>query len=68
MALSHPYAILFCDACEKPILDGEPAGTGLYVFARGDEVRYEEPPLCQRCSLAIGVTALVRWAEEEEEG
>jgi hypothetical protein len=38
------------------------------VFARGDEVRYEEPPLCARCSVAIGVTALVRWAEEEEEG
>jgi hypothetical protein len=67
MAQSHPYALLYCDACEKPI-QGEPAGTGLYVFARGDEVRYEEPPLCQRCSLAIGVTALVRWAEEEEEG
>ena len=43
-------------------------GAGLYVSVRGDEVRYEEPPLCPRCSLAIGLTALVRWAEEEEEG
>jgi len=45
-----------------------PPGSGLLVFVRGDEVRYEEPPLCSRCSVAIGVTALVRWAEEEEEG
>jgi hypothetical protein len=43
-------------------------GSGLLVFVRGDETRYEEPPLCARCSVAIGVTALVRWAEEEEEG
>jgi hypothetical protein len=43
-------------------------GAGLLVFVRADEVRYEEPPLCARCSVAIGVTALVRWAEEEEEG
>jgi hypothetical protein len=48
--------------------DELPLGSGLLVFARGDEVRYEEPPLCARCSVAIGVTALVRWAEEEEEG
>jgi hypothetical protein len=45
-----------------------PPGSGLLLFVRGDEVRYEEPPLCSRCSVAIGVTALVRWAEEEEEG
>jgi hypothetical protein len=44
------------------------SGSGLLMFVRGGEVRYEEPPLCARCSVAIGVTALVRWAEEEEEG
>ena len=48
--------------------ESAPLGSGLLVFARGEEVRYEEPPLCARCSVAIGVTALVRWAEEEEEG
>lgn len=47
---------------------GLPAGSGLLVFSRFGEVHYEEPPLCARCSVAIGVTALVRWAEEEEEG
>ncbi len=67
MAPSHPYALLTCDACGVPV-DAESASAGLYVSVRGDEVRYEEPPLCPRCGLAIGLTALVRWAEEEEEG
>ena len=59
---AHPYAHAESDE------ESAPLGSGLLVFARGDEVRYEEPPLCARCSVAIGVTALVRWAEEEEEG
>jgi hypothetical protein len=42
--------------------------SGLLIFPRGDDNAYEEPPLCSSCSHAIGVTALVRWAEEEEEG
>jgi hypothetical protein len=58
---------LHCDACEEPI-EGEPAGSGLYVWTRGDEVRYEEPPLCMCCATAIGVTALAAWNVEEEEG
>ncbi len=66
MATSHPYALLFCDACGEPVAGD--AGSGLLVFARGGEASYEEPPLCAKCSVAIGVTALVRWAEEEEEG
>jgi hypothetical protein len=82
--VSHPYVLLRCDACgmlAEPVVgsgararrdqdddDRTPVGSGLLVFVRGDEVRYEEPPLCARCSVAIGVTALVRWAEEEEEG
>lgn len=70
MATSHPYAILFCDACGNPVGghgDDAPS-TGLLIFPRGDDNVYEEPPLCSSCSHAIGVTALVRWAEEEEEG
>ncbi|MCS6857292.1 MAG: hypothetical protein NZM37_06235 [Sandaracinaceae bacterium] len=58
---------LICDACGSEI-DGEAAGHGLLVFVRGDSVIYEEPPLCERCALAIGVTALHRFVEEEEEG
>jgi len=58
---------LFCHACDTPI-DGEPGGTGLFVVLRGDHIEYEEPPLCHDCALAIGVTALYRFAEQEEEG
>lgn len=56
-----------CDACDVPIA-GEPAGRGLYMWTRGDEVRFEEPALCARCATAIGVTALAMWSVEEEEG
>jgi hypothetical protein len=60
-------SLLTCHACNTPI-HGEPAGSGLLVFPRGDRVHYEEPPLCAQCAHAIGVTALWRWAEEEEGG
>ena len=57
-----------CDACGKSF-DGEPAGAGLFLWTRGDEVRYEEPPLCEDCASEITVGALVKWdAEDEEEG
>jgi hypothetical protein len=62
-----PAGELQCDACDEPI-EGEPAGHGLYVWTRGDEVRFEEPALCARCATAIGVTALAAWSVEEEEG
>ena len=43
-------------------------GRGLLVWSRGEERRYQEPPLCASCAAAIGVTALQRWEIEEEEG
>jgi hypothetical protein len=54
-----------CDACGKT-LEGEPAGHGLYVWTRGEEIRYEEPPLCSRCANAIGLAALALWELEED--
>jgi hypothetical protein len=54
-----------CDSCGKRI-EGEPAGRGLYVWTRGDEVRYEEPPLCSACANAIGLAALAQWELEED--
>lgn len=57
-----------CDQCGK-WFDGEPAGAGLFLWTRGDEVRYEEPPLCETCAAEITVGALVKWeSEDEEEG
>jgi hypothetical protein len=67
-----------CDACDRPLGaasdesgddDGfGPRGEGVYLWARGDEVRFERAPLCGSCASAIGMTALARWEIEEEEG
>lgn len=43
-------------------------GAGMYLWVRQGEVRRETVPLCSRCGTAVGVTALTRWAIEEEEG
>ncbi|HMY15063.1 MAG TPA: hypothetical protein PKA58_01980 [Polyangium sp.] len=56
-----------CDACGA-VFEGEPAGRGLYVWFRGEEMRCEEPPLCAKCATAIGLTALALFSMEEEEG
>lgn len=45
-----------------------PSGRGLLVWSRGEERRYQEPPLCPACAAAIGMSALQRWESEEEEG
>lgn len=58
---------LACDACGGEI-DGEPAGSGLLLWVRGDNVEHEEPPLCAKCAHAIGMTALLRWEMEEDDG
>jgi formylmethanofuran dehydrogenase subunit E len=55
-----------CDACGEPIT--EAAGHGTLLKTRGDAVEHEDKPLCERCAHAIGMTALFRFAEEEEEG
>ena len=31
---------------------------------KGEEVRYEEPPLCERCADAVGLAALAQWELE----
>ena len=64
---------LACDVCGAQVGEdsGEgPAvpGLGMYLWARGEETRREEVPLCAACAAALGVTALARWEIEEEEG
>lgn len=56
-----------CDACGDEI-EGSPAGAGLFLWTRGDEVRYEEPPLCERCAYAIAVGGTLQAPSEDEEG
>ena len=77
------HAILFeeheserCDVCKEALakIEGDDddgygvQGRGVYVWARGEERRYTETPLCAGCAAAIGVSALQRWEIEEEEG
>ncbi len=61
----EPSAELCCDACGEAI-EGTPAGSGLFLWTRGDEVRYEEPPLCERCAYAIAVGGTLQWELDEE--
>lgn len=73
-ALFEPAGPARCDACGEPLDGDEPAegygvrGQGAYLSARGDQVRFDEVPLCPSCASAIGMTALARWEIEEEEG
>jgi hypothetical protein len=57
-----------CDMCAEHF-EGEPSGSGLFMWTRGDEVRFEEPPLCEACAQNVTLDALTRFeVEEEEEG
>jgi hypothetical protein len=69
--------LLQCDACGERLVDESVdedddgyglAGSGAYLWNRGDSVSLESAPLCASCASAIGVTALARWEIEEEEG
>ena len=67
-----------CDVCGEIVVEDDDTdhasngyavtGRGLYIWSRGGETRYEEPPLCPSCASAVGVSALARWEIEEEEG
>lgn len=57
-----------CDACGEAFA-GVPGGAGLFIWTRGDEVRFEEPPLCEECAERVALGALIKWSgETEEEG
>ena len=67
-AAPEPLPGFDCDVCGEHF-DGEPAGSGLFMWTRGDEMRFEEPPFCEACAQNVTLDALTRWeAEEEEEG
>lgn len=65
-----------CDACGD-VLDTlseseedthAPRGEGALLWFRDGVLREEKRPLCPSCAAAIGMTALSRWAIEEDEG
>jgi hypothetical protein len=70
VAAVAPVAGLDCDICGEPIEQDDDAfvGKGVFLSVRGDEVRYEDAPLCAACATAIGITALIRAEIEEDEG
>jgi hypothetical protein len=63
-----------CDACGSDLSGSDDddgyalSGKGVYLSCRGDQVRYEDVPLCPSCGSAIGLSALRQWEIEEEEG
>jgi hypothetical protein len=57
-----------CDVCDAVIPEGaESGGSGLLIWTRGEETRFEEPPLCDRCGPELATVAFRRWDQEEEE-
>jgi hypothetical protein len=56
-----------CDLCDASIPVHGDGGSGLYIWTRSGEIRYEEPPLCVTCGPALALTAMRRWEEEDEE-
>ena len=73
-AQCEPADEVLCDSCGTPVPrrdedDGYAVpGEGMYLWTRGDEVRFERVPLCATCASAIGLAAWARWEIEEEEG
>jgi len=57
-----------CDVCGQHF-STLPAGSGLFIWTRGEEVRYEEPPLCEVCAAKVTAGALITFDPgDEEEG
>jgi hypothetical protein len=61
-----PPRVYECDLCARTF-EGPPAGAGLLLWTRGEEVRCEEPPLCESCGAELLLGAMLRYAEDEEE-
>ena len=60
LAKPSPEAV-YCSVCDTRLDGKTPTSSGLLMWTRGDEVRFDEPPLCHICSTTIGVSAYHRW-------
>ena len=52
--------VVRCNVCNRRI-HGRPAGSGLLLWTRGDEVHFDSPPLCERCAATVGIAAWAQW-------
>jgi hypothetical protein len=52
-----------CDLCGEQF-EGIPPSSGMLMWTRGEEIRTEEPPLCQKCSERLSLGALLAFEEE----
>jgi hypothetical protein len=57
---NHRAESVHCAICED-VIEGEVPSTGLMMWTRGDDIRYDEPPLCGPCASSISVSAWARW-------
>jgi hypothetical protein len=60
-----------CDVCGAELHADEDTGcaiggAGMFVWARGDEVRRENAPLCSDCGTAVFASAVGRFDLDEE--
>jgi len=63
---ADPQPQFDCDVCGKTF-EGRPYGSGLFLWHRGQEMRIEEPPLCEECASRVTMGALFQWSQEDEE-
>ena len=52
-----------CDLCGKAFR-GAPGGSGLFMWARGNEIRTEEPPLCKACATKLTLGAYAAYYDD----
>ena len=53
-----------CDVCGKPA--GDDASSGLFMWVRDEDYRFEEPAICKACSRQVSTQAYLRLLGPEE--
>jgi len=48
-----------CDVCSQPV--GDDASSGLFMWVRDQDYRFEEPPICGACSRKVTAQAFLRF-------
>lgn len=71
-ALFQTQAEHRCDVCGAELSADEDTGwaiggSGMFVWARGDDVRRENAPLCAECGTAVFASAVGRFELDDEE-